>query len=74
MYCKSVQWIGFGYEMTRQILTDSFYDGDETSENARVVMFHSSMEDSHGKLANMYKIYIRGPFPIPCSHEARCHC
>lgn len=50
IYCKSVQWIGYGYEMARQILEDSFYAGEETPENARVVMFHSSMEDSSGKV------------------------
>lgn len=51
IYCKSVQWIGYGYEMARQILEDSFYAGEEIPENARVVMFHSSMEDSSGKVS-----------------------
>lgn len=50
IYCKTVQWIGYGYEMARQILEDSFYAGEERTDNARVVMFHSSMEDSNGKV------------------------
>ena len=50
IYCKSVQWIGYGYELARQILEESFYVGEKTPENARVVMFHSSMEDSNGKV------------------------
>ncbi|KAL4217943.1 hypothetical protein ACF0H5_022682 [Mactra antiquata] len=46
IYCKSVQWNGYGYEMERQILEDSFYVGEETSE---YVMFHFFLEDSNGK-------------------------
>ncbi|XP_053376569.1 probable ATP-dependent DNA helicase RecS [Mercenaria mercenaria] len=40
----SMQWIGYGYEMARQLLSDRFYAGDKTPQSARVVMFHSSME------------------------------
>jgi hypothetical protein len=46
----AIQWIGYGYEMARQILEDSFYAGEKKPENARVVVFHSSMEDSSGKV------------------------
>ncbi|XP_045167567.2 ATP-dependent DNA helicase RecQ-like [Mercenaria mercenaria] len=30
VYCKSMQWIGYGYEMARQLLADNFYAGDKT--------------------------------------------
>jgi len=32
---------GYGYALARQILEESFYVGEDTSEYARVVMFHS---------------------------------
>ncbi|XP_053390374.1 ATP-dependent DNA helicase RecQ-like [Mercenaria mercenaria] len=65
IYCKSIQWIGYGYEMARQILEDSFYAGEKTPENARVVMFHSSMENSSGKLKDMILGKLQTP-PETC--------
>ncbi|XP_060585559.1 ATP-dependent DNA helicase RecQ-like [Ruditapes philippinarum] len=54
IYCKAMQWIGYGYQLAREILGDKFYAGEPSPETARVVMFHSSME---GKmtLANLQK-------------------
>jgi ATP-dependent DNA helicase RecQ len=51
VYCKSIQWIGYGYELAREILGDQFYEGEQQPEHARVVMFHSSMADSKGKVS-----------------------
>ena len=61
IYCKSMQWIGYGYEMARQLLADNFYAGDKTPQNARVVMFHSSMEKGSGQVilsGYMYNIRL----------------
>jgi superfamily II DNA helicase RecQ len=54
IYCNSIQWLGYGYELAREILEDNFYDGERTPEQAKVVMFHSSMEDSNGKASMGY--------------------
>jgi superfamily II DNA helicase RecQ len=51
IYCKSLQWIGYGYQKARQILGKYFYSGESRSENSRVVMFHSSMEKDSGKVS-----------------------
>lgn len=51
IYCKSLQWIGYGYERAREILGENFYAGSQAPENVRVVMFHSSMEKSPGKVS-----------------------
>lgn len=50
IYCKSMQWIGYGYETARRILGTDFYAGDSKLEHARVVMFHSSMEKESGQV------------------------
>ncbi|XP_053376474.1 uncharacterized protein LOC128547527 [Mercenaria mercenaria] len=44
IYCKSMQWLGYGYQVARQKLGSYFYAGESRPENSRVVMFHSSME------------------------------
>ncbi|WAR12557.1 WRN-like protein [Mya arenaria] len=46
IYCKSMQWIGYGYEMARQLLGDNFYAGEKTPQNARVLKksIHSSLQ------------------------------
>lgn len=49
IYCKSMQWIGYGYEMARRLLGDNFYTS-KTPQIPRVVMFHSSMEKGSGKV------------------------
>jgi hypothetical protein len=51
IYCKSLQWIGYGYQMARQILGKYFYSGESRSENSREVMFHSSMKKDSGKVS-----------------------
>ena len=63
IYCKSLQWIGYGYQMARQQLGSSFYAGDDREpQHARVVMFHSSMENRMGKvsysLQGFFSLYI----------------
>ena len=50
IYCKSMQWLGHGYEMARRLLGESFFKGESKPENARVVMYHSSMEKESGKV------------------------
>lgn len=54
VYCKTMQWIGFGFELAKQVLGNNFYVGDQKPENARVVMFHSSMERDSGKVTIPY--------------------
>jgi len=49
IYCKSMQWIGYGYELARRYLEDSFYKHVNSPDSARVVMFHSSMEKESGQ-------------------------
>ncbi|XP_052777744.1 uncharacterized protein LOC128215056 [Mya arenaria] len=66
IYCKSMQWIGYGYQLAREILNNKFYVGDQIPENARVVMFHSSMEGSSGKLKQMILDSLQKP-PEHCS-------
>ena len=48
IYCKAVQWVGYGYELARCILGDKFYKDSPSLETASVVMFHSSMEKGKG--------------------------
>lgn len=50
VYCKTMNWIGYGYELAKRLLGEDFYAGEPLIENARVVMFHSSMEGPEGKL------------------------
>ena len=57
IYCTSMQWIGYGYEMARRILLDEFYAGEKTPHNARVVMFHSFMEKGTGKASLIHFYY-----------------
>ena len=54
IYCKTMQWIGFGYELAKQVLKREFYAGEEKPENARVVMFHSAMERSSGMVSSLF--------------------
>ncbi|XP_060553402.1 ATP-dependent DNA helicase Q1-like [Ruditapes philippinarum] len=61
IYCKSMQWIGYGYETARRILGTDFYAGDSKLEHARVVMFHSSMEKESGQLKNMILTTLQKP-------------
>lgn len=60
IYCKALQWIGYGYQLARQKLEERFYCGEARPENARVVMYHSSMEKDTGKVswANRIKLKI----------------
>ena len=57
IYCTSMQWIGYGYEMARRIMLDDFYAGEKTPHNARVVMFHSSMEKGSGQASAIHFYY-----------------
>ena len=50
VYCKTINWIGYGYELAKQILGDEFYSGKPSEKTARVMMYHSSMEGSDGKV------------------------
>lgn len=59
IYCKSIQWIGYGYEMAREVLGNSFYVGDNKLENARVVMFHSSIEDNNANASFSFFISLK---------------
>ena len=52
-----MQWIGYGYEMARRILLDEFYAGEKTPHNARVVMFHSFMENGSGQASSIHFYY-----------------
>ncbi|XP_052809475.1 ATP-dependent DNA helicase RecQ-like [Mya arenaria] len=36
IYCKSMQWIGYGYQLAREILNNKFYVCDQIPENARL--------------------------------------
>ncbi|WAR08796.1 LOW QUALITY PROTEIN: BLM-like protein, partial [Mya arenaria] len=60
IYCKSMQWIGYGYQLAREILNNKFYVCDQIPENARVVMFHSSMEGSiaSGLFTPKFKVIV----------------
>ncbi|XP_060576311.1 ATP-dependent DNA helicase RecQ-like [Ruditapes philippinarum] len=66
IYCKSLQWIGYGYQKARQILGKYFYSGESRSENSRVVMFHSSMEKDSGKLKEAILSNLQKP-------DEKCH-
>ena len=59
IYCKAMQWIGYGYQLAREILGDKFYAGETSPETARVVMFHSSMEGSGGEACININIVIK---------------
>ncbi|XP_052280801.1 polycystin-2-like [Dreissena polymorpha] len=51
-------WIGYGYQIARQILGSYFYaEESEEPENARVVMFHSFMEKDSGKVNKVETFY-----------------
>ena len=49
IYCKTMNWIGYGYELGKEILGDEFYSGAPSEKTTRVVMYHSSMEGPDGK-------------------------
>ena len=51
VYCKTMQWIGYAYEMAFRVLREEFYGGDQRPENARVAMFYLSMERDTGKVS-----------------------
>ena len=50
LYFSSMQWVGYCYHLSRQILEEKFYSGEPKPENATVGMFHSSMEPDPGKV------------------------
>ncbi|KAL4226831.1 hypothetical protein ACF0H5_014809 [Mactra antiquata] len=56
-----MNWIGYGYEVAKRILQDIFYAGSASPENARVVMFHSSMERQHGQLKKLILNQLQKP-------------
>jgi len=50
IYFKSSNWLGYGYEMVRRLLGAHFYSGEQSSENARVAMYHTKMEKDSGQV------------------------
>ena len=58
IYCKTMNWIGYGYELAKQILGDEFYTGKPSEKNTRVVMYHSSMEGPDGKVLFVLNITV----------------
>jgi superfamily II DNA helicase RecQ len=51
IYCKTMEWIGYGYELALKILGEDFY---VDKLHPRVVMFHSSMEKDSGKVRTIF--------------------
>lgn len=50
IYCKTMNWIGYGYELAEQMLGPEFYTSESTEKTSRVVMYHSAMEGPEGKV------------------------
>lgn len=50
VYFKTMEWIGYSYEMARRLLGKDFLVAEQ---NPRVMMFHSSMDKDSGKLKKM---------------------
>ena len=42
--CGNIDWLGYGYQLAIQLLGEQFYVKDRLPENARVAMFHASID------------------------------
>lgn len=58
IYCKTMNWIGYGYELGKEILGDEFYSGAPSEKTTRVVMYHSSMEGPDGKVLFIFNFTV----------------
>ena len=53
-----MNWIGYGYELAKEIFGDEFYSGAPSKKTTSVVMYHSSMEGPGGKVLFIFNLTV----------------